>query len=106
MNLFDAAEARSLRDTGMAAAASYPCDEPVKRARNIAIMLAKREGYVTADMVQGYLAERLPEVFTAIQPNAWGAVFQSPKLKFNGKVVASNRVARHAGIQRCWEYVI
>lgn len=95
---------RAARDVGMVAAIRFPFHEPVVRARNIAILLSTRHPYVTADMVHEYLAERLPEVLEQLTPAMWGLVFKTPKLRFNGRVVESKRVARHTGIQRCWEH--
>jgi hypothetical protein len=102
--IFDAAESNRLRDVGMAKAATYPFDEPVNRARNIAIMLAKRNGTVCADHVHEYLAERLPDVLEALTPKSWGSVMKSPKLKYTGRTTESQRLSRHSGIQRLWQY--
>lgn len=86
------------------AASSWPFDQPIARARSIAVMLAKRHGETNADQVYEYLQDRLPEVLAQIHPNGWGSVFKSPKLKFCGKVKQSERISRHVGIQRIWQY--
>jgi hypothetical protein len=90
----------------MEGASSWPFDTPIGRARNIAIMLAKKNGSVCADEVFRYLEERLPEVLKEIPPNGWGSVFKSPKLKFTGRVKESEKVSRHAGLQRIWSYQV
>jgi hypothetical protein len=102
--LFDYAKGQKLKQEGMEAASSWPFDQPVGRARNIAIMLAKRHGEVTADMVAPYLQERLPDVLEAIQPAAWGSIMRSPKLRFTGRIVESKKLSRHCGTQRVWAY--
>lgn len=103
--LFNYAEGKKLQEMGISRAASFPWNEPVARARDIAIMLAKRKGAVCADDVHEYLSERLPDVLEQIQPAAWGAILRSPKLKFSGEIVESKRMARHCGTQRKWLYV-
>jgi hypothetical protein len=104
MTLFDRAESEILKKIGMEQASSYPFDEPIGRARNIAIMLAIRNGTVCADDVYQYLLDRLPDVLKEIPANGWGSVLKSPKLKFTGRIVESNKVSRHRGMQRVWEY--
>lgn len=101
--LFNFHASQAARDAGIEQATSYPFDEPVARARNIAILLAKRNGTVCADDVHKYLSEWLPDVLEAIQPKAWGGVMKSPRLRFTGRIKESERLARHAGAQRIWE---
>lgn len=103
-SLFDHQEGKRLKSLGMEKASSWPFDAPVARARAVAIMLAKRDGQTHADAVYEYLSERLPEVLKELQPNSWGSVFQSPQLKFSGRIRESSKVSRHSGVQRCWEY--
>lgn len=100
--IFDAAVGRELRDAGIAQAASWPHDEPIARARSIAIMLATRNGETHADAVYEYLSEKLPEVLEQIPPNGWGSVFKTSRLKFSGRVRESGKFSRHSGIQRIW----
>jgi hypothetical protein len=102
---FNAPQSRALRDAGMAQAALFPWDEPIARARNIAIMLGKRHGETHADMVHQYLLEHCPEVLEGLQPASWGSVFKTPKLEFTGRIRESEKVSRHAGMQRIWRYV-
>jgi hypothetical protein len=101
---FDYLEGQRRKFQGMERAASYPFDEPVHRARLIAIMLAKQHGSVTADDVYDYLAERLPDVLDGIQPKAWGSVTRHPRLRATGQYRQSNRISRHTGVQAVWEY--
>lgn len=101
---FNYLEGQRRKTHGMERAASYPCDLPVNRARNVAILLAKRLGEVDADVVHKYLAERLPDVLEALQPNAWGSIFKTPKLTFTGRIKQSERIARHTGSIRIWSY--
>lgn len=101
---FNFQESERRKFEGMAAASSWPFDQPIHRARNIAIMLAKMNGHVCADDVYKWLEERLPEVLAQIPANGWGSIFNTTKLKFSGKVKQSERVSRHTGIQRLWEY--
>lgn len=103
--LFNYAEGKKLKENGMSKAASYQHNEPVARARAIAVMLAKRNGSVCADMVHEYLHERLPDVLAALKTASWGSVMRSTKLVFSGEIVESKRMARHCGTQRVWRYV-
>lgn len=101
---FNYLEGQRRKIQGIEKAASYPFDTAVGRARNVAILLARRFGTVTADDVHKYLQDHLPDVLEDLQPNSWGAILKSPKLKFDGQVRQSNRVSRHTGIQRVWVY--
>lgn len=102
MTQLDLIKAIKKKEAGMAKAA-HGFDQPIGRARNVAILLAKRHGTVTADMVYEYLEERLPGVLAEIPSNGWGSVFKSPHLKFTGQVKESEKVTRHCGLQRIWE---
>ncbi len=102
--LFDHAQAEALKIEGMLAASSWPFDQPIERARQIAIMLAKNNGTVCADDVFQYLQDRLPSVLEKIPPNGWGSVMRHPRLKFTGRITESKRISRHCGSQRLWEY--
>lgn len=98
-DLFSAAEqARTLRDAGIQQVESNNLSW-VERARDIALQLAAKRGEVTADDVRAVFKEE-PN-----HPNAWGAVFRSPRLKWGGTMRPSSTVSRHAGLQRVWLYV-
>lgn len=92
-----AAQARALRDAGIDKVESNNSTW-VSTARSYAVKLAFQNGEVTADDVRKVFGES-PD-----HPNAWGAVFRSPSLKWTGRMKPSIRVSRHAGMQRIWEY--
>lgn len=98
-DLFIGAE---LRDAGIERIEASNSDW-VHQARCIAILLAVRNGQVTANDVYDYMKERcLP---CDPHPNAWGSVFKCKQLRFSGRVTESRKNSRHAGILRIWEHV-
>lgn len=99
-DLFKAADAaRALRDAGIERVESHNTTW-VKTARSYAVMIASKRGEVTADDVRALFGEK-PD-----HPNAWGAVFRSPNLKWSGRMKQSTTLSRHAGLQRVWEFVV
>lgn len=101
-SLMDYKEGQRLKNEGMEKASSFPFDTPIGKARNIAILLAKKNGEVCVDDVYVYMAERMPEVLKEIPDNGWGSVVKSPRLKFTGRITESKRISRHCGSQRLW----
>lgn len=104
-SLFNYAEGQKLKKAGIEKASAFPFDEPVGRAKLIAIYLAKKNGTVCADDLHEYLSTALPNILEQLQPNSFGSIFKSPKLEFTGEIVESKRMARHCGMQRIWRYV-
>lgn len=110
-DIFNYAYGKKLKDDGISRASSWPFSDPTHIARNVAIMLAKKNGEVTADDVHHWMEtapnrEVLGPALDSLQekPAAWGSVFKTPMLKFSGRVKNSEKVSRHTGIQRIWEY--
>lgn len=109
-NLFNHAEGRRLKAIGMDAASAWPYAQPVAIARNIALMLAKKNGQVTADDIYEWM-ENAPNqevIGPALEeikknPNCMGSIFQTPRLKFSGRITESKRPERHASMLRIWE---
>ena len=103
MTLFDHAKGQRLKQEGMQAAA-WAFDEPIARARSIAIMLAQRNGTTCMDDVYKYLHEHLPSLLEEIPPNGYGSIFKTSKLRPTGQYRQSERVSRHASVQQIWAY--
>src|ERR1700679_2247713 len=108
-NLFNYQLGQKLRDEGISKASSWPYAEPVAIARGIALMLAKKNGEVTADCVYRHMetAPNQEVVGPALEalkanPNSWGSIFRTDKLKFSGRIKNSEKVSRHASVQRIW----
>ena len=70
--------------------------EVLEVARNIARSLAISKYEITSDDV------RRECKLQPLHPNAWGAVFRDPAVKWTGKFSKSHIVSRHAGLQRIW----
>lgn len=107
--LFNYSEGQRLKKIGMEAAASYPADEAVSIARNVAILLAKRNGETNADAVLEYMLSGSDVTRKAAEtirnhPNSFGSAFKSPLLKFTGRVVPSKRKERHCNFIKQWAY--
>lgn len=96
MTLFDYAESKRLMEAGITKAASYPADDWVSRAREVAVYLAKQHGEVTINDVYRVLPR--PE---GINPNASGSVMRCKELRMIG-VRQSDKVSLHCGIVRVY----
>ena len=93
-DLFQAADERAmgiyLRDRGIAKVSNYPHDGWVQKAKDIAVMLAAKNGTVTSDELQNIFPR--PQ---DVPPNAVGAVFRDKRLVYIGSD-QSERATAHA----------
>lgn len=96
-DLFSLAAARKLRDEGMERSAyGYNAQEWLVRARDMALLLAGREGEVSADKVLQFVP-RPPEVSV----NATGSIFKDKRFKLVGYKMSS-KVSAHARRIAVW----
>ena len=64
-----------------------------------ALTYAKTLGTVTSDDVRQWCCLHN---LTPTHPNAWGAIFRTKQLKWNGKMVASTRPSNHGRLIKIW----
>jgi hypothetical protein len=100
MNLFDEAEARRRRDTGMWLAANQK-QELLAAARGFAAFVAKSQGTVNADEVALMMAENGLDYSEL--GNAAGSVFDG-RFEWTGRVVPSRRPSTHGRLIRVWHW--
>ncbi len=86
--------ALELRDAGIASLERHPW---LHMARQIALGIARREGYVTSDKLQEAMAD-----WPAPHHNCFGAVFAKSMFKSTG-FVQSQRPESHARWIQVWE---
>jgi hypothetical protein len=94
---FDLLAACQARDEGIRRVAENN-QEFLVEAREVALRIAKRKGTVTADEV------RRECELTPLHPNAYGAIFKSPKFKWTGSYRRSALVQGHGNLQRVWTF--
>lgn len=94
--LFNSAESKRQRDRGIAVAASYPADEWVARARQVAELLAAKNGETDIDSVLAVCPR--PK---NISHQANGSIFKGGRFVCVG-ITQSTQVSRHAGLIRRW----
>lgn len=99
MNRFDLVEGEKQKAEGIAGAA-VAREGLVVHAREIAAMIARAKGTVTADDVQRVLAaENRPD---ELGPAA-GHIFRCKEFEFTGQRINSARVANHARELKVWK---
>ena len=100
---FDVALSEEAKQEGMAAAAISRA-ELLELAREIAVVLARRNGEVHADDVQKVLILR--GYTSADLGNAAGSIFRGPeksrKFEWTGRFTKSERVCAHRNLLRVW----
>ena len=101
-------EGECLKLEGLAKTNCWPWESAIGRARNIAIMLAVRQGTVTMDDVRDYM-ENSPDGDTriaaqSIPDGGWGNVPRTPKLRHTGQYRKATRKERHANPNAIWSY--
>ena len=96
-DLFSLPEGLRLKEQGMRQAAN---NDPttLEYAREIAKMVARINGTVTADDVQ----LRLDEYGCGPLGNAAGSLFRGPDWEFTGDWRTSDRISNHARMNRVW----
>lgn len=102
LNLY---EARRRRDKGIAKV-SVRNKEFLEFIRNEAVMIADREGKVTADDLKEkfHSWQVLFVVPSPTSPKAWGAVFNDKRFTCIG-ITPSKQVSRNGGLIRVWGLV-
>lgn len=98
-SLFDLPAALEARDTGIKAAASQR-SALVVLAREIAVMIAARDGSVNADQVVAEMVRRGYGIHAL--GNAAGSIFRDRRFRFTGRFVQSERVHARGNMLREW----
>ena len=75
MDIFSWAESKRLRDENLLSVASYPADDYVHAAKDLAITLAKRNGEVMSEDVR-----KIMPIPDGINPSVMGAVMKHKNL--------------------------
>ena len=103
MDLFDLAEAKRLKEEGMASAAANKHDL-LKHARHVAkqIAMLRDSRTVTADDVSRAFAR---EGITDSLGNAAGSIFRGSDWEFTGERINSQRKTNHSREIKVWRYV-
>lgn len=96
--LFDLSEGIRLRDKGMGNAAySYGADEWLSQARNVAAILAAKNGETDIDQVLKLCPRPL-----SVSVNSTGSVFKDKRFVFTGNRKQSSKTNAHAREIKLW----
>ena len=99
-DLFTAPTAESERRKGLERVTAAKADF-IAAARAVALTVARRDGFVTADSLREECGRR--GIGPGQHYNAWGAVFsRHPGLRWSGEFRVSKLPQGHQNLQRVW----